>query len=114
MMGFGLYYNDTVTLFNRFFDPDTDEERYYPTLLECVNLVETKGANVSKSGMDSADAAKLFVDFAGLGKIGKHYMDPKAWDALPEEAELHHVSSGRRLLYQRRSDRIGIAGIECL
>jgi hypothetical protein len=92
MMGFGLYYNDTVTLFNRFFDPDTDEERYYPTLLECVNLVETKGANVSKSGMDSADAAKLFVDFAGLGKIGKHYMDPKAWDALPEEEKQNCIT----------------------
>lgn len=91
-MGFGLFYNDTVTLFNLFYDPDTDKERYYPTLLECVNLVETKGANVSKSGMDSADAAKLFVDFAGLSKMGKHYMDPKAWDALPDEEKQNRIT----------------------
>lgn len=77
----GLFYNDTVTLFNRFYDPDTDETKYYPTLLENVNLVETKGANVTKSGLDSADAAKLFID---LGELSKKYMEPKAWDALPE------------------------------
>jgi hypothetical protein len=92
MMGLGLFYNDTVTLFNRFFDPDTDEERYYPTLLEHVNLVETKGANVSASGMDSADAAKLFVDFSRLGKMGKSYMEPKAWDTLPEAEKPHRIT----------------------
>ena len=74
-MGLGLFYNDTVTLFNYFCDPDTEEEKCYLTLLENVNLVETKGANVTKSGMDSADAVKLFVD---LGKIPKPYMEPKA------------------------------------
>lgn len=61
-MGLGLFYNDTVTLFNCFCDPDTEEEKCYLTLLENVNLVETKGANVTKSGMDSADAVKLYVD----------------------------------------------------
>lgn len=91
-MGLGLFYNDTVTLFNRFYDPDTDEERYYPTLLECVNLVETKGANVSTSGMDSADAAKLFVDFVDLNKMGKTYMEPKAWDALSDDEKSNYIT----------------------
>lgn len=81
-MGLEMFYNDTVTLFNRSFNADTEEERYYPTLLKQVNLVETRGANVSKSGMDSADAATLFVD---LNKIVKPYIEPKAWAALPEE-----------------------------
>lgn len=85
----GLFYNDTVTLFNRFYDPDTDEEKYYPTLLENVNLVETKGANVTKSGMDSADAAKLFID---LDELSKKYMDPKAWDALPETEKPNYIT----------------------
>jgi hypothetical protein len=81
-MGLEMFYNKTVTLFNRFCDPDTEEERYYPTLLDHVNLVETKGANVSKSGMDSAAAATLFVD---LENMEKPYIDPKAWAALPDE-----------------------------
>lgn len=88
-MGLGLFYNDIVTLFNYFCDPDTGEEKYYPTLLECVNLVETKGANVSKSGMDSADAVKLFVD---LGKIPKPYIEPKAWDALPDDEKSNYIT----------------------
>lgn len=88
-MGLGLFYNDTVTLFNYFCDPDTEEEKYYPTLLERVNLVETKGANVTKSGMDSADAVKLFVD---LGKIPKPYMEPKAWDALPDDEKPNYIT----------------------
>lgn len=84
-----LFYNDTVTLFNRFYDPDTDETKYYPTLLENVNLVETKGANVTKSGLDSADAAKLFID---PGELSKKYMDPKEWDALPETEKANHIT----------------------
>lgn len=88
----GLFYNDTVTLFNHFYDPDTDETKYYPVLLENVNLVETKGANVTKSGLDSADAAKLFVDFSQVGKMGKSYMDPKAWDALPEAEKPNYIT----------------------
>lgn len=84
-----LFYNDTVTLFNRFYDPDTDETKYYPTLLENVNLVETKGANVTKSGMDSADAAKLFID---LGGLTKKYMEPKAWDALPDAEKMKYIT----------------------
>ena len=88
-MGLGLFYNDTVTLFNYFCDPDTEEEKCYLTLLENVNLVETKGANVTKSGMDSADAVKLFVD---LGKIPKPYMEPKAWDALPDDEKPNYIT----------------------
>ena len=40
----GFFDNKTVTLFNRSFNAETEEETYYPTLLEGVDLVETKGA----------------------------------------------------------------------
>ena len=59
----GFFDNKTVTLFNRSFNAETEEETYYPTLLEGVDLVETKGANVSKSGMDSADAVPFAAPF---------------------------------------------------
>lgn len=87
MMGF--FDNKTVTLFNRSFNAETEEEIYYPTLLEGVDLVETKGANVSKSGMDSADAAKLFVC---IGDVNKTYMEPKAWDALTEDEKKNYIT----------------------
>ncbi len=81
--------NKTVTLFNRSFNPETEEETYYPTLLEGVDLVETKGANVSKSGMDSADAVKLYIDLASMPKP---YIEPKAWAALPEEEKQDYIT----------------------
>ena len=87
MMGF--FDNKTVTLFNRSFNAETEEETYYPTLLEGVDLVETKGANVSKSGMDSADAAKLFVC---IGDVNKTYKQPKAWDALTEDEKKNYIT----------------------
>ena len=85
----GFFDNKTVTLFNRSFNAETEEEIYYPTLLEGVDLVETKGANVSKSGMDSADAAKLFVC---IGDVNKTYMEPKAWDALTEDEKKNYIT----------------------
>ncbi|MCI7129639.1 MAG: hypothetical protein MSA09_03580 [Lachnospiraceae bacterium] len=88
-MGLEMFYNKTVTLFNRSFNEETEEEKYYPTLLENVNLVETKGANVSKSGMDSADAATLFVD---LDNMEKPYLEPKAWAALPDEEKSSYIT----------------------
>lgn len=90
MMGF--FDNKTVTLFNRSFNAETEEETYYPTLLEGVDLVETKGANVSKSGMDSADAVKLYIGFVDVNKTFKPYLPPKAWDALPEEEKQNYIT----------------------
>lgn len=85
----GFFDNKTVTLFNRSFNAETEEETYYPTLLDGVDLVETKGVNVSKSGMDSADAAKLFVC---IGDVNKTYMEPKAWDALTEDEKKNYIT----------------------
>lgn len=85
----GFFDNKKVTLFNRSFNAETEEETYYPTLIEGVDLVETKGANVSKSGMDSADAAKLFVC---IDDVNKTYMEPKAWDALTEDEKKNYIT----------------------
>ena len=78
----GFFDNKVITLFNCWIDPGTEEEKYYRTVLEHVDLVETKGANVSKSGMESADAVKLYID---LENIVKQYLPPKKWEALPED-----------------------------
>ena len=83
----GFFDNKKVTLFNRSFNAETEEETYYPTLLEGVDLVETKGANISKSGMESADAATLYVS---LENMAKPYIEPKAWAELPEEEKANY------------------------
>lgn len=85
----GFFDNKKVTLFNYWMNPDTEEEKYYRTLLDGVDLVETKGANVSKSGMDSTDAVKLYVDFHN---IEKPYLPPKEWKALPDKCKQNHLT----------------------
>ena len=88
----GFFDNKTVTLFNRSLNAETDEEKYYPTLLERVDLVETRGANISKSGIDHADAAKLYIDFFVLGRIKKTYIEPKSWESIPEIEKSKYIT----------------------
>lgn len=85
----GFFDNKTVTLFSRSFNAETEEETYYPTLLECVDLVETKGANISKSGIDSADTVKLYVDFKN---IVKPYLPPKEWENMPDKCKQYFLT----------------------
>lgn len=85
----GFFDDKTVTLFNRSFNTETEEETYYPTLLEGVDLVETKGANVSKSGMESADAVKLYIV---PDNMEKPYLPPKEWRALPEDKKSEYLT----------------------
>lgn len=85
----GFFDDKTVTLFNRSYNQTTEEEKYFLTLLKGVDLVETRGADVTKSGMDSADSAKLYVDYVTLPKP---YMEPKEWDALPENRKKNYIT----------------------
>ena len=68
--------NKTVTLFNRFYDGT--KECWYPTLLSGVDLVVTKGINVSQGNKADADTAKLYVDDAVLQK---RYLAPSICQA---------------------------------
>ena len=81
--------NKKVTLFNRLYNADTEEETYYSTLLDCVDLTETSGRNVSKNGIESADTVKLYIDFDNLNKP---YVTPKEWKALPEKCKENHIT----------------------
>ena len=78
-----IFGNDTVTVFNRYFDIITEEEMWFPTLLKGVNLVSTKGANISKSGLNDADTARLFIDVDSVEN--KTYHTPKLWNQLTVE-----------------------------
>lgn len=77
-----IFGNDTVTVFNRYFDTITEEEKWFVSLLKNVNLVVTQGANITASGLADADTARLFLDKTACVK---EYMSPKEWKNLPEE-----------------------------
>ncbi len=79
-----LFGNDVVTVFNRYFDDDTETEKWFPTLLTNVNLVITNGMNIEKSGLESADKVKLFLD-EKASTIP--FLSKRMWNALSNKTE---------------------------
>lgn len=91
-MGLASFYNDTVTVYNKYTNSD-GTETWLPTVLTDVNLVLTHGANVSASGMSDADSAKLFI---GYENLLKKYKEPMEWAKLSnsEKAKTFTFASG--------------------
>lgn len=82
-----IFYNKTVTVYNKTSDDLMGTEIWYPTVLQNVRLLVTKGANVSKSGMDSADAASLYIKPELLQDDHKGYLSAKEWQRLPDKCK---------------------------
>ena len=80
-------YTDTVTIFNKHGDSRVGIT-WYPTVLHNVDLITDKGANIAKTGLESADTAKLHIRYTltdGVVTIaGKTYKRPKEWAAQTE------------------------------
>lgn len=77
-----IFYNKTVTVYNRTVDGLMGTETWYPTVLKDVRLLINRGENVSKNGMESADSAKLFIKTNNLSKA---YKKPLEWQNLSAE-----------------------------
>lgn len=79
-------YTDTVTIFNK--NKAAQGITWYPTVLHNVDLNTDKGANVAKTGLESADTAKLHVRYTLIDGVitiaGKPYKRPKEWAAQSE------------------------------
>nr|DAG22719.1 MAG TPA: hypothetical protein [Caudoviricetes sp.] len=82
--------NKTVTLFNRFYDGT--KECWYPTLLSGVDLVVTKGINVSQGNKADADTAKLYVEDAVLQK---RYLAPLVYARQEHPEEYMTFTEGK-------------------
>lgn len=82
-----IFYNKTVTIYNKTSNGLMGTETWYPTVLRNVRLLVAKGANVSKSGMDSADAASLYVKPELLQADAKGYLPAKEWKRLPDKCK---------------------------
>lgn len=76
-----IFGNDKVTLFNRAWDDENEEEIWSVTILAGCNLVATQGQNISKSGLDNADTVKLYVAPAEQSKA---YVKPKTYEAMTD------------------------------
>lgn len=76
-------FTDVVTIFNYHGDKKNASAYWYPTVLEGVELQVGKGINISKSGNESADSAKLHIKINA--DIQKAYKKPKEYSALDDK-----------------------------
>ena len=81
-------YDKTVTVFNKYED-QTGEIYWYPHVLSGVDLIVDKAANIAKTGLDSADTAKLHIKYHiadGKKMVGNlPWLPPKEWEQQPND-----------------------------
>lgn len=81
-------YDKTVTVFNKYED-QTGEIYWYPHALSGVDLIVDKAANIAKTGLDSADTAKLHIRYhiaSGRKMVGSlPWLPPKEWERQPND-----------------------------
>ena len=79
-------YTETVTIFNKL--KTAQGTTWYPTVLHNVDLIVDKGANITKTGLESADTAKLHIKYTltdgNITIAGKLYKRPNGWKAQSE------------------------------
>lgn len=92
-----MYMPHTVTVYNSYENPATFESSHNVTVLKGVFLDEVKGASVRATGMESADAAVLYIplDIAAqdgfLGTIQK-YVGWREYQNAEDKSELWSLS----------------------
>lgn len=81
-------YKATVTVFNKYED-QTGEIYWYPHVLSGVDLIIDKAANIAKTGLDSADTAKLHIKYhSGVNAVmvgNLPWLPPKEWEQQPND-----------------------------
>ncbi len=79
-----LFYNKTVTIWNKYVDGVWEQETWIPTLIEKVRLVVSRGNNIMSSGLETADTARLHIK-DDISIASKDYKSPVEWNKLSEE-----------------------------
>lgn len=88
-----MYTPHTVTIYNAHENAQTQKTEYNITVLNGVFLDISKGANVAKTGLENADAAKLFIPFSvkarnGLTGQAQRYAKPKEYERAEDKSGL--------------------------
>ena len=94
-----MYTPHIVTVYNAHEDLNTLKAEYVITVLKNVFLDIAQGANVIKSGLESADAATLFIPFAveavnGVTGERQEYVEPKEYERIEDKSLFWTVRSG--------------------
>lgn len=82
-----IFYNKTVTVYNKIADGLMGTETWYPTVLENVRLIVSNSVNTSKSGTSGDDKASLYIKPELLPEGCKGYLPAKEWQRMPEKCK---------------------------
>lgn len=75
-----IFYNRTATIWNKQEDGVWEEEVWFPTVIENVRILVSRGNNIQKSGNTEADSARLHIHDS-ISEPDKPYTKPEEWTA---------------------------------
>lgn len=89
-------YRDTITIFNFYEDKKNGIARWYPTVLNNVEVQISKGFNISKSGNENANTLYVSIPLIGsnndLFADGVKYIKPKTFKALSVKSDAFTIA----------------------
>ena len=75
--------NADITLYNKYMDPIEKLDKYKRTYIKNVVWNASKGVNVLRSGLSTADSAAVLIFENASDTQEKPYKEPKAWLKTP-------------------------------
>lgn len=85
--------NDTITLYNRRFDPDEDCDVYERTVIRGVHWFNSEATTVDSTGLKAANKVTIRIPTdADFG--GKVYLPPKQYAATDDPAAAFTLVAG--------------------
>ena len=109
----GFFDNKTITVYNKYTDTITEstcnlgecylpadlpaheraryseKEIWLPTVITEIDYTATQGANITKSGLSTADAVTVFINYSALKKP---YKSPNEWQSLTSAEKALNVT----------------------
>ncbi len=75
-------FEDSITIFNKKYDPYKRDYDYIRTYIEGVNVEKKKAVNVIKSGLENASSGTVYIPIEDLNTENKEYISPKKYQGL--------------------------------
>ena len=75
-------FEDSITIFNKKYDPAKRDYDYIRTYIEGVNVEKKKAVNVIKSGLENASSGTVYIPIEDLNTENKEYISPKKYQGL--------------------------------
>lgn len=96
----------TVTVYLTEEDPVTFEQTNHITVLRGVLLDASKASNVSKSGLEGADAVNLYIPYTvratdGVSLLDKSYAGPRAYERANDKSTLWTLDTVNNCFFVR-------------